>query len=152
MKINTKTRYGIRSMIEIARETNNDGIYQKDIAERQDLSIKYLDHIIAALKVSGLITNYRGKKSGYILTRPAVEITLHEIYASFNSDIEIVSCLNPTYRCEKESHCAVKPFYVGLNNLIVEYLNSFTLHQLLTNQITLEAIENISIGNKEDCI
>lgn len=139
-------------MIEIARETENEGILQKTIAERQNLSIKYLDHIIAALKVSGLIINYRGKKSGYILTRPAGEITLHDIYTSFNSDIEIVSCLNPTYQCEKESHCAVKPFYIGLNNIIIEYLGSFTLHQLLTEQVTLEAIENISIGGETDCI
>lgn len=140
-------------MIEIARETDNSGILQREIAERQNLSIKYLDHIIAALKVSGLITNYRGRKSGYIITRPATEITLHEIYSSFNSTIEIVSCLNPTYQCDKESHCAVKPFYDGLNKLIVDYLDSFTLHQLMTEQITLEAIENISIGQENnECI
>lgn len=138
MKINTKTRYGIRAMIEIARETDDSGIFQKDIAERQDLSIKYLDQIIAALKVSGLITNVKGKKSGYILTKPVNEITLYDIYTAFIPAPNIVDCLEPNYKCDKKESCATRHFYVGLNNIIIEYLQSFTLDKLLKNQVSLD--------------
>src|SRR5690554_4558994 len=86
MKITTKTRYGLRAMIEIARETNEQGILQKEIARRQDLSNKYLDQIILGLKLADLIMNVHGKKSGYILARPAEEITLFDIYQAFEPD------------------------------------------------------------------
>ncbi len=138
-------------MIEIARETNENGIFQKDIAVRQDLSIKYLDQIIAALKTAELITNVKGKKSGYILTKPAKEITLFDIYTAFVPTPLLADCLNPNYRCEKEANCAVKPFYAGLNNLIIDYLNSFTLHQLLHKQIDLEEAQNIVFAKDSKC-
>ncbi|NLB92194.1 MAG: Rrf2 family transcriptional regulator, partial [Bacteroidales bacterium] len=71
MKFNTRTRYGIRAMLEIASHPAEQGVFQKDIAENQEISIKYLDHIIRDLKVAGLLVNAKGKKSGYVLTRPA---------------------------------------------------------------------------------
>jgi len=80
MKINTKIRYGLRTMIEIALNENQSGVLQKDIAKNQQLSEKYLDQIIASLKVSGLIVNAGGKKSGYILNKPLSEIKIYDIY------------------------------------------------------------------------
>ncbi len=138
-------------MIEIARETDENGIFQKDIAARQDLSIKYLDQIIAALKTAQLIANVKGKKSGYILTKPSTEITLFDIYTAFVPSPQVVECLGPNSRCEKEAHCAVRPFYSGLNNLIIDYLHSFTLHQLLHNQANLEDLHNISFSSEQKC-
>ena len=138
-------------MIEIARETDSNGIFQKEIASRQDLSIKYLDHIISALKAAELITNVKGKKSGYILTKPAKEITLLDIYTAFVPTPQVVDCINPNYSCEKSAHCAVKPFYTGLNRLIIDYLRAFTLHQLLHNQANLEEAESISFMPEQEC-
>ena len=83
MKFNTKTRYGIRSMLEIAMNKEQDGVFQKDIAKNQNISIKYLDHIIHSLKASRLIVNVRGKKSGYTLTREPSEITMFDIHNAF---------------------------------------------------------------------
>src|SRR5690554_4117050 len=102
MKITTKTRYGLRAMIEIARETNKQGILQKEIARRQDLSNKYLDQIVLGLKLADLIMNVHGKKSGYILARPAEEITLFDIYQAFEPPFHLVDCLAPNYVCRSE--------------------------------------------------
>jgi len=149
MKITTKTRYGLRAMIEIARETKRDGILQKEISLRQNLSIKYLDQIILALKTAGLITNVHGKKSGYILTRPSEKITIFDIHQAFEPPFSLVDCLSPTYICEKEKTCAAKVFWKGLNKIIIDYFKSYTLHQILHKQIDLESITNIEITEPE---
>ena len=132
-------------MIEIARETTTSGIFQKEISERQNLSNKYLDHIIYALKVAGLITNVRGKKSGYILTRPANEITILDINNAFERGICVIDCIDVNYQCERENFCSAKQFWQGLNDLILNYLKSTTLSDLLTKQIELEDIAGIEI-------
>jgi len=73
LKFSTKTRYGIRAVLEIALNGDANGIYQKEIAKNQEISYKYLDQIMNSLKVSGLITKAAGRKSGYVLTRIACQ-------------------------------------------------------------------------------
>ncbi|MGM0531841.1 MAG: RrF2 family transcriptional regulator [Bacteroidota bacterium] len=137
MKINTKTRYGLRSMIEIALQEDNRGILQKDIAKKQAISEKYLDHIIAALKTAGLITNVAGKKSGYMLTQPASEMTTYDIYKAFNNEVALVDCLEQAKNCSKKEFCAANDFWQELNSHIKEKMNSVTLKQLTEKQIKL---------------
>ncbi len=94
MKFNTKTRYGVRTMLELAlNENRGNGTLQKEIAENQDVSIKYLDHIIADLKAAGLIVNVAGKKSGYRLTRSSKQISVYDIYSAFDDELAIIDCL-----------------------------------------------------------
>lgn len=138
MKFNTKTRYGLRAMIEIARESNANGILQREIADRQNLSNKYLDHIIFSLKVKGLITNVKGKKSGYILTRPASEITILDIHNAFEPGICIIDCLTLNYQCDREDNCSARNFWEGLNEMIKNYFKSHTLQDLYDQQVELE--------------
>lgn len=134
MKVNTKTRYGLRTMIEIALQEDNRGILQKNIAKSQGISEKYLDHIIAALKAADLITNVAGKKSGYKLTKPANEITPYDIYRAFNNEVGLVDCLEQSKRCSKEEFCAANVFWAELNAYIVEKMNSTTLKELTDRQ------------------
>lgn len=122
-------------MQEIAiNSSNNKGIFQKDIASNQDISIKYLDHIIHSLKASGLIINVSGKKSGYKLTRPARDITMLDIHNAFESGICVIDCLSDAVKCSKDDKCAAQGFWGGLNNLVVDYFRSFTLQDLVDNQ------------------
>lgn len=131
MKFNTKTRYGVRTMLEIAINADSDGIFQKDIAKNQNISVRYLDHIIAALKAKGLIITVRGRKSGYVLTRKPADITLYDIHNAFEPGINIVDCLAVSKECEKENACASKHFWDELNHIIVNYLESKTLQDLV---------------------
>lgn len=131
MKFNTKTRYGVRSMLEIALDRSPGGVFQKDIAKNQEISVRYLDHIIAALKVAGLITTARGRKSGYVLTRDPREITFYDIHNAFEPGINIVDCLAETKECEREKKCASRIFWDELNDLIVGYLKDKTLADMV---------------------
>ncbi|HDR90443.1 MAG TPA: Rrf2 family transcriptional regulator [Bacteroidetes bacterium] len=134
MKFSTKTRYGIRTMMEIARHTGHEGIYQKDIAEKQNLSVKYLDHIIHALKVAGLITPVRGRKSGYILTRPPSEISMLDIHLAFDPGIHVIDCLSEHVHCNKNGHCAAQGFWESLNHLVIDHFSTTSLEDLVHEQ------------------
>ena len=132
MRFNTRTRYGLRTMVEIASSSEEgEGVFQNDIAQKQQISVKYLDQIISALKTASLITNVKGKKSGYILTRPASEITMYDILLAFQPELAIADCLDHSYTCPLEGICTVHPFWSGLNDNIVEYFRSRTLDQFL---------------------
>ncbi|MBB3187490.1 RrF2 family transcriptional regulator [Microbacter margulisiae] len=135
MKISTRTRYGIRAMAEIAQALPGHGVYQKDIAFRQQISVKYLDSIIQALKTSNLIVNIRGKKSGYILTRAPEQITMLDIHNAFENGICIIECLSPAVRCDRVPDCKAYQFWNNLNSIIVDYFKSITLKDVIDKQI-----------------
>lgn len=135
MKFSTKTRYGIRTMLEIAlHATEKGGVYQKDIAEKQGISVKYLDHIIHALKAAELISNLKGKKSGYILTKKPEDITILDIHNAFEPGICVIDCLSRSISCNREKYCAARGFWGGLNNLIRDYFQSVTLLDLVKDE------------------
>ncbi len=134
MKFNTKVRYGLRAMVEIAMAEQERGVFQKDIARNQDISVRYLDHIIASLKAAGLIRNVAGKNSGYRLNRSPEEITAYDIYQAFEYELEINECVGKDYRCERYKICPVRDFWTGLNELMVDYMQSHTLEDLREKQ------------------
>ena len=103
------------------------GTFQKDIAENQDVSIKYLDHIIASLKKADLITNIGGKKSGYVLTKSASEITIYDVYAAFEDDLAIIDCLLADGDCPKKGTCVLKDYWCGLNDSIKESMSTMNI-------------------------
>jgi Rrf2 family protein len=125
-------------MIEIARHSPDDGIFQKDISKNQDISNKYLDHIIHGLKVAGLISSVRGKKSGYILTRSATEITIFDIHNAFEPGICVIDCLSNTFKCDRESGCEAKGFWGELNQRVFDYFKSVSLQDLVENKLQIE--------------
>jgi Rrf2 family protein len=118
-------------MVEIAMNDSGSGIFQKDIARNQEISNKYLDHIIQALKASKLISNVKGKKSGYILTRKPSEITLYDVHNAFEPGICIIECLSGNYECKREPDCKVNGFWKNLNENIVRYFKSVTIEDLV---------------------
>ena len=137
MKFSTKTRYGVRTVLEIALHEHKNGIYQKEISENQQISYKYLDHIINSLKVAGLVTKAAGKKSGYVLTREPSKITIYDIHIAFEPGICVVDCLEPNFVCERTELCTLKGFWSGLNNQIIDYFKSVTIQDLMEDQIKL---------------
>lgn len=106
-------------------------MFQKDISENQKISNKYLDHIISSLKVTNLISNVKGKKSGYILTRNPENISMLDIHNAFESCVCVVDCLSKNIKCELESTCATKEFWVGLNDVVKNYMIKVTLADIV---------------------
>lgn len=133
MRFSTKTRYGIRTMIEIASDRTGKGVLQKDIAVSQDISVKYLDHIISALKAAGLINTVKGKKSGYILTRKPDEITIFDIHNAFENGICVIDCVSLNTTCEKDGRCQSQVFWKGLNEVVLQYFKGTTLADMMNS-------------------
>ncbi len=124
-------------MLELAMNRNNEGLFQKEISKNQDISFKYLDQIVAALKRAGLIKTVAGHKSGYKITRPANQISVYDIYKAFESELIIVDCLSNSENCKKDNSCAAKDFWSGLNEHIKSYLISTNLEQLVNKQLEI---------------
>ncbi len=125
-------------MLEIAMQPATQGVFQKDIAEKQEISLKYLDHIIHDLKTARLIANVKGKKSGYVLTREPAQITIYDIFQAFEPGICIVDCLSDTGNCTRREGCSVRGFYGELNQMIIGYLKGITLQELVQKQELLD--------------
>lgn len=130
MKINTKVRYGLRAMIEIATANNSEGILLKDIAKSQNISNKYLDPIIASLILKGLISTVNGKRSGYRLSRSAQDISMLDIYTAFEPII-IVDCVDNSNFCTRSCDCCAKEYWDGFKTEFVEMLSKKKLAQII---------------------
>ena len=130
MKLSTKGRYGTRAMIDIALYKESGATLLKDIASRQGISLKYLDHILSNLRKAGLIKNVRGKGGGYSLTRPAAQITLCEIIEAVEGTLAPVECVdNPDY-CKKTSTCSAHDVWVKVRESIEDVLRNTSLQSL----------------------
>ncbi len=145
MRLNTKVRYGLRTMIELAMHGGTAGMLQKDIAERQDIPIKYLDKIIADLKSAGLISNVGGKKSGYKLSREAKSITIYDIYQASEGKIVLLQCLNENTDCCRNERCASQDYWNSLNTEIEALMYGKNLESLakLQKKLDEQSINNI---------
>ena len=137
MKFNTKTRYGLRTMIEIAMHRGGGGVLQKAISERQDISFKYLDAIIASLKASGLIVNASGRMSGYILAKSPEDISVYDIYKAFEKELLVADCLGEGGTGNQEYHSSAKEFWSTLNEQVITYLKSAKLSDLAKRQLEI---------------
>ena len=124
MMISTKGRYALRVMLDLADQTKGSYIPLKDIAHRQEISVKYLENILASLSRAGLVEAIRGKGGGYRLCRPLADYRAGEGMAS-------VSCLKGEKQgCEKAGHCRALPLWQGLDKVIYDYLDSISLADL----------------------
>ena len=130
MKITKKVRYALRAMIEISLNESSSGMLQKDISVSQEIPLKFLDTIITGLRNAGLIVNYAGKRSGYVLSKPANEITVYDIYRAFEPELTIVNCMCPGNVCARIDICPAKDYWAGLNTIIKTQMKSSTLEQI----------------------
>ena len=142
MRVNTKIRYGLRTMIEIASSQDPNGVLQKDIAKSQHISLKYLDPIISALKLKGLITNSKGRGSGYRLTREPKDITMYDIYTAFEQ-IVIIECINNLNYCDRSMHdCKGRNYWDEFKDDFEKILLKKNLEQII-NETYYECKEMI---------
>jgi len=130
MRLSTKGRYGTRAMVDIALHSGQGPTLMKDIAERQDIAPKYLDHILSALRKAGLLKNIRGKGGGYVLARPAAHITLREIIEAVEGPLSPVECLDNSAFCDRVAFCPTRPVWEKLKHAIIDVLEATTLDML----------------------
>jgi len=134
MKLSTKGRYGTRAMLDIASHVEKGPCVMKDISARQNISPKYLDHILSALRRAGLIKNIRGKGGGYMLAKPASTINLKEIIEAVEGSLAPVECVDDADLCDRSTVCPTIEVWRKLRDAIEGVLVATTLESLVESQ------------------
>ena len=131
MMISTKGRYALRVMIDLAEHQADGYIPLKVIAERQDISEKYLESILKALVREKILTGLRGKGGGYRLAKPPERCTVGSILRLTEGSLAPVACLeDDAYQCPRMADCRTLPMWRKLNALVQDYLDGVTLADL----------------------
>lgn len=132
MLISTKGRYALRVMADLAEHPVEGYVPLKEIAQRQEISEKYLEAIIKILVKAKLLSGVRGKGGGYKLTRPAEQYTVGEILRLTEDSLAPVTCLEGDAAvCPRAPECRTLPVWRGLDKVINEYLDSMTVADLI---------------------
>lgn len=131
MKFSTRSRYGLRAMIELAYHYKDKPILLKDIAEHQGISMKYLDHIVSSLKARGLVVRV---KDGYVLGRSPGDINCAEIINVLEGSFNPVVCVDLPSTCEKSSKCEAKRVWEKVGSALRDTLESLTLEDLINHK------------------
>ena len=130
MKISTKGRYALRVMIDLAVNDRGDYVSLKDISNRQEVSLKYLEQIMAMLNKGGYVKSIRGNNGGYRLAKLPEEYKVGDILRKTEGDLAPIACVNGE-ECSKRENCKTFKFWQGLDNVINEYVDSKTLADLI---------------------
>ncbi len=132
MLISTKGRYALRILIDMAEHNGNDYIKLKDIAERQEISEKYLESIVRQLAMRNIVVGLRGKGGGYKLAKAPDEIIVGEVLRFMEGSLAPVACLEEnSENCPQASECRTLEFWRGLNETIRRYTDGFTVADLM---------------------
>lgn len=131
MKISTKGRYALRMVVDLAEHQGSGYIAMKDIAERQNISKKYLEQIVPPLSRSGILVGTRGFQGGYRLAKPASSYTVGDILRYTEGSLAPVLCLEQEMTCPRVGECATLFVWEGLNKAIQNYLDSITIQDIV---------------------
>ena len=133
--VSTRGRYALRVMLDLAQHPEDGYVSLKVTADRQNISLKYLEMIIAHLKKAGLVESTRGKEGGYRLTRDPEGYTILEILESIEDNLAPVSCIQAgSVQCDHAEACLTIPMWKELDDLTNRYLSSVTLADLLSGE------------------
>ena len=136
MMISTKGRYALRVMLDLAIHNTGRYIPLKDIEERQGISVKYLENILSSLSRVEMVDATRGKGGGYRLSKSPAEYSAGEIIRMAEGGLAMVSCLrDDRHGCEKADQCLSLPLWEGLDKVVSEYLDSYSLADLLEKEM-----------------
>jgi len=131
MKLSTRSRYGTRILVDLARHIDKGPIQIGDISKRQDISVKYLEQLIRPLKQADLVTSVRGPKGGHLLAKNPEDISLGQIVRLFEGQSELVECVSNPETCEKSDDCQVRLAWTEATRVLYEKLDSTTIADLL---------------------
>ncbi len=134
MRLSTKARYAARAMIDLASNYTGEPVKLKDIAENQDISIKYLEQLMNPLRVNGFVNTHKGSRGGYSLIRPPEQITLYDIVSCVEGSLAPADCVDNPGVCSRVKQCVTRNIWIRLHEVIVNELKSVTLDLLVEEQ------------------
>lgn len=134
MNITTKGRYALQVMLDLAQQPQGEYIPLKSIAERQEISLKYLEAIVSVLVKAELVESTRGKTGGYRLAMPPEQCTVGAVLKLVEGTLAPVSCRQED-ACPKLGHCIALPLWERLDHIVDHFLESVTLSDVLNGTI-----------------
>lgn len=136
MRVSTKGRYALRIMVDLAEHHTGEYIRLKDIAERQGITIKYMEQIMPMLTKAGYVKSYRGNNGGYMLARKPEDYTAGEILRVTEGSLAPIACIEDSPNlCQRQEVCATLSFWEGLWDVIREYVDSVKLSDLVRTDV-----------------
>ncbi len=140
MTISTFSRYGLRALLRMSIMLNENGekpVSLKIIAEKENISLKYLENIFSVLRKNNIITAKRGKFGGYVLSKPANETNIYTILNILEGNLSLSNCLIDKIECANEPDaCIIRPFWKEINEMIVSKLKSKSLGDLVKDTLS----------------
>jgi Rrf2 family protein len=142
MKLSTKGRYGLRAVLDLAVHADEETVALSQIAERQGISMNYLEQLIAKLKKAGIVNGIRGAQGGYMLAAPAEEISVGSILRALEGDLNPVDCSevsNGDGICSNSDSCVTKYVWKRISDSINEAVDGIKLSELVAESKKVQA-------------
>jgi Rrf2 family protein len=131
MRLSTRSRYGTRMVLDLARRFDEGPVRIGDIAEREGISVKYLEQLIIPLKQANFIKSVRGPKGGHMLSRSPETITVGEVVKVLEGGTNLTVCVENPDKCERSPDCVTRDVWEAASKAMYDKLNSMTLAGLL---------------------
>ncbi len=141
MKLSTRTRYGIRAILELAGHYKQGPLQISVIAKRQDISVKYLEQLMMVLRSGGFVKSIRGSKGGYILAKAPNQIKLDEIFNCLEGPVTTVECVKDENYCGRFADCMARDVWVKVQEAITGVLRSISLQDLIEKAKGKEGVD-----------
>jgi Rrf2 family protein len=143
MKLSTRGRYGTRALLDLALHQGEGPVLLKNIAEREQISVRYLEHLITPLIAGGIVWTTRGARGGVSLAKPPEEIKLSEVIQLLEGSVAPVECLNSPGICSRSKLCVTRDIWGQLKQAMDGVLESTTLQDLVERQKRKERPEGV---------
>ena len=142
MNVSTRTRYALRMLVDIAAYQEAGKVKIKDISARQDISIKYLEQIVTILSKADIVKGERGPQGGYVLSRPASEITVADVVMNVEGTLAPVPCIkNGSVDCQRKDRCTTLDMWLKIEKAVMEIMGATTIQDLLDDANSKGIIE-----------
>jgi Rrf2 family protein len=134
MKLTTRGRYAARAMLELALNYGNRPLQLREIAQRQEISERYLERIMTALVTADLVRSLRGQQGGFSLARHPNEIRLTQVIQAVEGSLNLVECVNDNKFCGRASQCVTRDIWIKVRDAMLDVLNSISLEKMVEMQ------------------
>ena len=144
MRLSTKSKYGVRFMLELALKGRNKAITLKEVSTRQAISEKYLWQVVSPLRIAGLITSARGARGGYSLAELPEKITIKDIVLALEGDTLLVKCVQSPESCARHRNCAARDVWAKIDRQLLGSMEGITLAEMVKIQESKETTRNLN--------
>jgi Rrf2 family protein len=145
MKLSSRSRYGLRAILDLALQYGKGPLQIKAIANREDISNKYLEQLMTILRTSGLVRSLRGPKGGYLLAKAPNEVKLREVFTVLEGPLITVECLQHPEFCPRCAECITRQVWAEVQDAMLGVLEAITLQDLVDRTRAIDTSDSYQI-------